>query len=564
MGRHSDSSRSDSDSDDSSRKKARKADSADNSHRSSSSKSSKKEKDGKKDSKHHKSKKDKHSKKDSKSHKKSSKHSKKDRKRRRSHSRSSTDGSESDSDDSSTPRASSKAAAASSTAAAASTAASAASSSSKSSVVPLPSASSVARCLDLIETLLKHGGGDRAESLRQVQFLLFKLDAGSSVDVSCLPDPLVKHILNTMLREAGCKVRQDPVSGEQGWMSPWDIKRGRPVYKLLEVLGEAFAPKATAEIGPTMPGTAPAAASSAASQPLSPSLPSTSAASVATSSSGAADATPRVLGPAMPGAEDFERLADPDASAAAAAADEDTGDAGSFGPKMPSQMSAAELVAFDRLRASREHLSMVKDMESARGGRANGAGREEWMTALPAADSGMPSTALLAAMAASGDKEAMRGRGFATKSVTKVDQDAAWSMSPAERARKDAEKVAVRQAEQAVYNSTRAINGQMSDLLGGGASRASANSTAEAAQAANDRMMARYKQQQAAAADSLMAAHARASEAAAKSAKESSSGLFVWDREKEMGMRAVKGAAALKKEMQSAFTLGDNFAPAGS
>jgi hypothetical protein len=31
-----------------------------------------------------------------------------------------------------------------------------------------------------------------------------------------------------------------------------------------------------------------------------------------------------------------------------------------------------------------------------------------------------------------------------------------------------------------------------------------------------------------------------------------------------MGMRAVKGTVALKKEMQSAFALSDNFAPASS
>ena len=40
--------------------------------------------------------------------------------------------------------------------------------------------------------------------------------------------------------------------------------------------------------------------------------------------------------------------------------------------------------------------------------------------------------------------------------------------------------------------------------------------------------------------------------------------VFHRDREKEMGMRAVKGAAALKKELQGAFTLNDNFAPANS
>lgn len=76
-------------------------------------------------------------------------------------------------------------------------------------------------------------------------------------------------------------------------------------------------------------------------------------------------------------------------------------------------------------------------------------------------------------------------------------------------------------------------------------------------------MMARYKQQQATTADSLMAAHQRAAEAANKSAAKSKEGLFVWDHDTEMGMRAVKGAAALKKEITSAFTLNDNFAPAG-
>lgn len=153
-----------------------------------------------------------------------------------------------------------------------------------------------------------------------------------------------------------------------------------------------------------------------------------------------------------------------------------------------------QLQAFDRLRASREHLASVKQMESAAGMRRDG-GREEWMTALPTGESGMPSTAALAALAASGDREAMRGRGFATKAVTKADQDMEWAMSPAEKARRDAEKIAVRQAEQAVYNSSRAINGDLSDLAGG-RGRTSANASAAAAQAANDRMMARYKQQQ--------------------------------------------------------------------
>jgi hypothetical protein len=184
-----------------------------------------------------------------------------------------------------------------------------------------------------------------------------------------------------------------------------------------------------------------------------------------------------------------------------------------------------QLAAYDRLRASREHLAAVKHMEAASGAKRGG-GREEWMTALPStAGSGLPSAAAMVQLAASGDREALRGRGFSSKGIQKVEQDDDWTLGPAEKARRDAEKIAMRQAEQAVYNSARAITG---DITGGsGGTRESANSSAAAAQAANDRLMARYKKQQASAADSLMAAHAREAEAAAKAAKPTD-GLFRW------------------------------------
>ena len=90
----------------------------------------------------------------------------------------------------------------------------------------------------------------------------------------------------------------------------------------------------------------------------------------------------------------------------------------------------------------------------------------------------------------------------------------------------------------------------------------SANSSAAAAQAANDRMMARYKQQQVITSESMAAIHAREVEAAKKKALTSKDELFRWDHATEMGMRQVKGAAAIKKEIASAFALNDNFAPA--
>lgn len=75
-------------------------------------------------------------------------------------------------------------------------------------------------------------------------------------------------------------------------------------------------------------------------------------------------------------------------------------------------------------------------------------------------------------------------------------------------------------------------------------------------------MMSRYKQQQSAASESLLASHTRA-EASARATADKG-GLFVWDHATEMGMRGVKGAAALKKEVTAAFTLNDNFTTAGS
>jgi hypothetical protein len=198
--------------------------------------------------------------------------------------------------------------------------------------------------LDLIETLLQHGGGDRSESTQQLQFMLFKLDSGSCVDTTAISDELVKHILNTMLRECGCKVRRDPETNEQGWMTPVNAK-GRPAYKLLDVLAQAFKPKketaaaATAPIGPTMPSTAAS---------IGPTLPPAAAASssaAASSFDATATPVPRVLGPAMPGAEDFERLASgKDAFAETAQQDDDEeDDTGNFGPKMPSQMTPQEV-----------------------------------------------------------------------------------------------------------------------------------------------------------------------------------------------------------------------------
>ena len=320
-------------------KKARRSkDDSSGSRKRSRSKSGKKEKrkeSKKKDSKRSKSSRSskgerKHGGSGKESKKKKSKHSDSHRKRKRSRSRSSSsDGSSSDASSSSS-RSSPPARASSS------------SSSHSRSTVPLPSASSVARCLDLISTLLTHGGGDRAQSLQEVQFMLFKLDAGSSVDVSGLDDQLVRHILNTLLREAGCKVRRDPATNETGWMVPVEPRNGKPAYKLLDVLAEAFNTKpveaapaaATVPIGPA--GPPPAA--------IGPTLPPSAAAAAAAASSAdsTAVAAPRMLGPAMPSAQDFELLAsstgEPDAQP-----DAPDDDAHNFGPKMPSQMTAQEV-----------------------------------------------------------------------------------------------------------------------------------------------------------------------------------------------------------------------------
>jgi hypothetical protein len=75
------------------------------------------------------------------------------------------------------------------------------------------------------------------------------------------------------------------------------------------------------------------------------------------------------------------------------------------------------------------------------------------MTALPSSEGGMPSTTALAALMASGDAETMKGRGFQSKTAAvRHEQDMDWAMSPAEKERKQQERLAIKQAEQAVYN----------------------------------------------------------------------------------------------------------------
>ena len=163
-------------------------------------------------------------------------------------------------------------------------------------------------------------------------------------------DPLVRHILSTMFRELGLKIRQDPVSLEQGWMTPV-TRKGKIGYKLLELLKDAF--KTPEEIA------AEAAAASASHSivgPIGPSMPP----QLSSSSSSIQDDTltdpsvsggPRVLGPAMPKPEDFELLAtmdEPTNDAPSADANEDDDDGANYGPKMPSQMTPQEVTSKTR------------------------------------------------------------------------------------------------------------------------------------------------------------------------------------------------------------------------
>lgn len=528
--------------------------------------------------------------------KKSKKHSKSSKKRRRSRSRSRSSGSDSSSDASSRSRSRSSSP----------RAAAAASSSS----VPLPSAASITRSLGLIQTLIAHGGGDPAAAKEEVRFLLFRLDAGSSVVVETITDPLVRHILATLFREMGLKVRQDPATQEQGWMSPM-APTGRKsktppkvAYKLLDLLADAF--KTEEEKAAEKAAAAAATAAAAVIGPIGPSMPPAAAPPAVAPS---VSAGPRIVGPALPQAEDFDRLlaAESGEGAAAAAAmdDEDDDGGGGYGPKLPSQMTEQERRAFDALRESREQLAALKAQAKAAGGKQPG-GRDEWMTAMPVlGESGPPGAGALAAMMATGDVEAMKGRGFQMRTqAIKVEQDDDWTLSPAEKARKQQERLAIKQAEQAVYNvrakrdirslfaslvdrvlvdtrvlsfacvsffffllsppfspqSSRAVG--PSSLVGGsfGGVVVSSNSSAAAAQAANDRMMARYKQQARQTAEGVAAASSR--ETAAVKAASAKNEPFKWDHAEQMGMRAVKGTPALKQQLASAFSLGDNFAPA--
>lgn len=329
-------------------------------------------------------------------------------------------------------------------------AASAAAQPSSSLPISLPSTHSITRCLGLIDTLLTHGTSPalRDQSRQELQFLLFKLDAGTSVNVDAIQDELVKHILQSMFREMGLKIRRDEETGEVGWMTPKN-SNGVVGYKLLELLSDAF--KKTVNSSQQKSDES----NTAAIGPIGPTLPPpTSSSSTAADSSEATQSV--VLGPAMPTQADLELLVastDPDAprpSSNQPDADDDADDFGNFGPKMPSQMTDAEQRAFAALQASRAQLSSLRQTVSTSNAPSI---RESWMTSLPTSEGGLPSASLLASLAASGDKDALRGRSFLSKGAPAGrQQDESWTLTPGEKERRAQEKSAIRQAEQAVYN----------------------------------------------------------------------------------------------------------------
>jgi len=383
-----------------------------------------------------------------------------------------------------------------------------------------------------------------------------------------MADELARHVLAAMFRTCGLEVRKEEEcraeDDEPGWAIPVNPNTGAPAFSMLRTLREAFEDnKKDEESGAGQAAIGPAAPP--------PSLPTASSStSDSASATDGADST-RILGPAMPTASDREMAAQDEAEA-----EDGEGEGGmDFGPKMPQQMTQQELQAFARLRESREQLAALKEMGKEAGGGKERVGRESWMTSLPSlSGSGAPSAEAFVQLAAAGEKEALRGRSFQSSRASAAahgsgGMDESWTLTPEEKARKDAERRAIRMAEAAVYSSARAVGSGSSgsgsgEGMSSGRMSASANASAAAAQAANDRMMARYTKQQVAMEGSLLAVHQKAHAAAASSSRTDSTDIFRWDREKEMGMRALKGTAALKKELQSAFSLADNFAPASS
>ena len=419
--------------------------------------------------------------------------------------------------------------------------------------------------------------------------LLSAVDAGEVVLIDSVADEQARSLLHRLLADCLCLQQAAAEDGGgQGWRLPREDRQQR--LRLLPLLQEVLAEPAhsseaerraaagdseerreesSAEVskgGATAQGKSGDAEAVDDSRQrgsgdgndsrqtvptLSPALPAPPAAAPPPSAS-----QRRVIGPALPphliAEGQTESRGNLDVSEeqpvpSRAEDEEPQDDEASYGPQLPSSLTATESAALAELREARQRAAqtrqLVASLRSSSSSSANA--REEWMTVAPKALSGF----------LTGDATGLKSRTFSRQGASGrgADESGGWTASAAEQEWSRLEREAQRETDKAMQRVSRARAEAEREKQSRGSSSSSAVSRREiAATSASSGAELLLSSAE----PSLLQLHQRSLDASAASraaaAAAARGGPVFWDRDKDMGMRRQRSSAAVRAEVAAA------------
>ena len=420
--------------------------------------------------------------------------------------------------------------------------------------------------------------------------LLSAVDAGEVVLIDSVADEQARALLHRLLADCLClQQAAAEAGGGQGWRLPREDRQQR--LRLLPLLQEVLAEPAhsseaerRAAAGDSEErreeGSAEVSKGGAAAQgesgdaeavddsrqrgsgdgndsrqtvpTLSPALPAPPAAAPPPP-----DSQRRVIGPALPPhlvaegrTESRENVdvSEEQPVPSRAEDEEPQDDEASYGPQLPSSLTATESAALAELREARQRAAqtrqLVASLRSSSSSSANA--REEWMTVAPKALSGF----------LTGDATGLKSRTFSRQGASGrggADESGGWTASAAEREWSRLEREAQRETDKAMQRVSRARAEAERERQSRGSSSSSAVSRREtAATSASPGAELLLSSAE----PSLLQLHQRSLDASAASraatAAAARGGPVFWDRDKDMGMRRQRSSAAVRAEVAAA------------
>lgn len=428
------------------------------------------------------------------------------------------------------------------------------------------------------------------ESVRDLQFLLFKVDRDEVVVLDGIEDDMIRNSLKkifTLFRMQRLSLNDGSKAYKRLTSTPMLLDKldnilhfkpppPPPAKKKEEEdeakqeassgIGPSIGPSVGPSIGPAGPPS-PSSTSSAASigpampPPLSSASSDSSSELSAASSAASSDSSSassvsssssaRVVGPFMPGpAERAAYLAaaqeESEETEQQAAEEDDDDDYDAFGPRRLDSMSSEEQQRLALLREMREMENMRKELKKDK------KGREDWMTILPDEMSIAPPKL-----------DDMKGRTFSMSGVKKRGDTSSWTDTPEEKRMKALERMQTAEMEEkmAKLSAVKAFKHQEQQM------KLSANSSPELAEKLSREMLAKSSRAHMdPSRPSLVEMHQQAMAQGTKKAvtlddlrSQSGPMPLLLDRDRDFSMRRIKTGAEQARAIKEAANLSSMF-----